>query len=386
MFKRWVSIKKTKSVLLIGPRRSGKTTLLKNEFPDFFYTTLDDLDNLEWAKRDAKGFVSSLGNKAVIDEIQRVPHLTIAVKYAIDNTNAIFMMSGSSSIGLLDSTADSLAGRINIQYLPTACWGEDSGDPTHRIFKDKLNPIQVREAQRLLPSAIKYGQFPEVLNQSIDKLKEELLRNYRDTYFTRDLMQLSNIENTDALLSILHNLVRSIGTPLEVSNFAREAAISFVTARKYLNTLQQSNLTFKLTGFQYGPAKRFIKAAKVYYSDCGIINSLNIPLGEGYLLESFVISELEKRRKLGFIKSDRLYYYKTTSGREIDLIFEADNYIHAVEIKASQKPGPGDLRNLKEFARDIKRPIKLYLFYPGVEYKTIDNVRLTPIAALYRGV
>ena len=83
-----------------------------------------------------------------------------------------------------------------------------------------------------------YGQFPEVLVQKSEKYKHVVLVNYKNTYFTRDLMQLSNIENLDGLLSIFQHLVRSIGSHLEVSNFAREAGISFPTTKKYLNALQ----------------------------------------------------------------------------------------------------------------------------------------------------
>ena len=105
---------------MVGPRRSGKTTLLRNRFPDWPYATLDDLDHLDWAKRDPKGFVTHLGPRAVIDEIQRVPELTVAVKYAVDNQDARFLMTGSSTLGLLDSAADTLAGRMDLLSLPTA--------------------------------------------------------------------------------------------------------------------------------------------------------------------------------------------------------------------------------------------------------------------------
>ena len=146
MFKRWLKIPPNKSCLIIGPRRSGKTTLLKHRYPDFQYATLDDLDHLEWAKRDPKGFIGSLGSKAIIDEIQRLPLLTIAVKYAIDNENARFLMTGSSTLGLLDAAADTLAGRIEIIALPTACWGEDEGEPIHSILKERIVFPSIREA------------------------------------------------------------------------------------------------------------------------------------------------------------------------------------------------------------------------------------------------
>lgn len=386
MFKRWLELNTKKSCLIIGPRRSGKTTLLKSRFPEYKYITMDDLDYLKWAKTDPKGLITSLGTKAIIDEIQRQPQLTIAVKYAIDNQNAHFIMTGSSSIGLLDTTADTLAGRIQIYSLPTACFGENIGLPTHKIFNEKMNPVQLQEGQRLLNDAMFFGQFPEILNQQSKKDKKELLSIYRDTYFIRDLMQLTNMENMDGLLAIFYHLARSIGSHLEISNFAREANLSFPTTKKYLNNMAQSQLTFRLYGYQYAPAKRFIKASKTYFADNGILNSLKIPLNEGQLLENFIIAEFEKRRKLGYLKCDRLYYHKSAAGKEIDLIFEINNTVYAVEIKVTPHPSNRDISNLQSFARNMKKSVKPFLIYTGLDYHTINGVEVIPAAAFYRGI
>jgi predicted AAA+ superfamily ATPase len=385
MFERWLEIPSRRSCLIVGSRRSGKTTLLKHRYPDWPYATLDDLDYLDWAKRDPKGLISHLGNKAIIDEIQRLPMLTMAVKYAMDNERARFVMTGSSTLGLLDAAADSLAGRIDIISLPTACWGEELGGPTHSILVNQASPPHIKEANRRLSGAMTYGQFPEVLMQEKNGDKHEVLVNYRNTYFTRDLMQLSNIENLDGLLAVLQHLTRSLGSHLEVSNFAREAGISHPTTKKYLNALQQAQLTFKLYGYQFGPAKRYIKAAKTYFADNGIILSLNAGVSAGQLLENFVLAEFEKRRKLGMIKSDQFYYYKSTGGNEIDLVFEADNTVYAIEIKSTRRPAPRDLHNLGQFSDRLNRPVRRYLVYLGEEYRTIDNIQLLPAAALFRG-
>ena len=385
MFERWLEIPSRRSCLIVGSRRSGKTTLLKHRYPDWPYATLDDLDYLDWAKRDPKGLISHLGNKAIIDEIQRLPMLTVAVKYAMDNERARFVMTGSSTLGLLDAAADSLAGRIDIISLPTACWGEELGGPTHSILVNQASPPHIKEANRRLSGAMTYGQFPEVLMQEKNGDKHEVLVNYRNTYFTRDLMQLSNIENLDGLLAVLQHLTRSLGSHLEVSNFAWEAGISHPTTKKYLNALQQAQLTFKLYGYQFGPAKRYIKAAKTYFADNGIILSLNAGVSAGQLLENFVLAEFEKRRKLGMIKSDQFYYYKSTGGNEIDLVFEADNTVYAIEIKSTRRPAPRDLHNLGRFSDRLNRPVRRYLVYLGEEYRTIDNIQLLPAAALFRG-
>lgn len=385
MFDRWIEINKKKSGLIIGPRRSGKTTLLKMQFPEYNYITLDNLDYLSWVERDAKGLLDHLGPRAIIDEIQRKPELTIAVKFAIDNQDAHILMTGSSSIGLLSTMTDTLAGRIQIYSLPTACWGESIGPPSHKIFVVNTNYIIFKQGQRSLSDSLNYGLFPEILMQNSEEDKQDLLLNYRDTYFIRDLMQLSNMENMEGLLAIFYHLARSIGSHLEVSNFAREAGLSYPTTKKYLNNLHYSQLTFRLYGYQFGPAKRFIKAAKTYFSDNGILTCLNIPLNEGQLLENFVISEFEKRRKLGFIKCDRLYYYKSAAGREIDLIFENEDDIYAIEIKNSRRPSSRDVINLQEFSKGVKKTVKMYLFYPGDEYFSINDVKIVPVAGLFGG-
>lgn len=386
MFKRWLKISNQKSSLIIGPRRSGKTTLLKTSFPNYKYITLDDLDYLSWAERDAKGLIGSLGKQAIIDEIQRYPKLTIAAKFAIDNENAHFLMTGSSSIGLLDSTADTLAGRIELYSLPTACFGENNGIPDHDVLDAQLNPAQIQQRQRFLNEALTYGQFPEVLIQDDTNDKHNLLINYRDAFFVRDLLQLSNIENREGLLAILHHIARSLGSHLEISNFARESGLSHPTTKKYLNVLNQAQLTFQLYGYQYGPAKRYIKSVKKYFADNGILHSLNIPLNEGQILENFVISEFEKRRKLGYLKCDRMYYYKSAAGRGINLLFEKDGSLIAIEIKNTKHPTERDLNNLVEFRKQMKKQVDCYLLYPGLEYLSIKDIRIIPIASLYKGV
>lgn len=384
MFKRWLEIDTTKSALIIGPRRSGKTTYLKNRFPDYKYATLDDFDYYDWANKDPKGFVQSLGKTCIIDEIQRVPKLTVAVKYAIDNEGAHIVMTGSSSIGLMDSSADTLAGRINIYDMTTACWGESSSSPAHSIFSGKPDEITLKNGIRSFDETLTFGLFPEVVTTNGAEKKKELLVNYKNTYFTKDILQMSNIENLEGLHAIFLNVCRSIGSHLEASNFARESALSVPTAKKYLNTLYQSGLAFKLYGYQYGPAKRYIKAAKTYFADNGIIESFNSRVSMGQLVENFVISELEKRRKLGFIKCEQLYYYKSAAGKEIDVVFESENTIYAIEIKSVKAPSLKDISNLSEFIK-YHENAKGYLFYLGEEFLEMDSVKIIPAYSLYCG-
>jgi len=383
VFKRWLELKSGRSALIIGPRRCGKTTFLKNRFSEFKYATLDDFDFYDWAQKDPKGMVADLSRQFIIDEIQRVPKLTVAVKYAVDNENALAIMTGSSSIGLLGSAADTLAGRINLDSLPTACWGEKDGPPQHDVFTETASLKTLKQGSRELESAMLYGMFPEVLMAASATEKEEILKNYRNTYFLRDILQMANLENQEGLYAIFQNLCRSLGSHLEVSNFAREAALSMPTAKKYLNTLQMSQLTFKLYGWQFGPAKRYIRAAKTYFTDNGIIQAFAAKVSQGQLLENFVISELEKRRKLGFINADQFYYYKTPAGKEIDLVFAAGGVVYAVEIKAAKAPSVKDIGSVRDFVQSSEQPARGFIFYLGENYDEIDGIRLVPVTALF---
>lgn len=382
MFQRWLK-KPVKSTLLLGPRRAGKSTYLKNAFPDFTYLTLDDLDLLDLAEKDPKALLQKA--KVIIDEIQRVPRLTIAVKFAIDEQHATVMMSGSSRIGLLDVSADSLAGRIDILNLPPACWGEEFGPPTHSLFEDQADVLQLKEANRRLESFLQYGGFPEVVVAPTESDKAVILNNYRNTYFTRDLSLLSNLENVSGLRAILNHYVLSIGSITQVENFRQESGLSHITAKKYLQSIYASDLGFFLVGYHYGPAKRHIKGTKSYTCDTGMISALGVQCSRGQIVENFVISEIEKRRKLRFYQTDQLYFYKSTSGFEIDLIIQEGQNLKAIEIKATSRPTKKDARNLIEFVSQDEGHRKGFLFYLGQEYHELEGIRFIPVAAIFRG-
>jgi uncharacterized protein len=383
MFKRWLK-KPAANALLLGPRRVGKSTFLKKNFPDFKYLTLDDLDILALAEKDPKALFED-ATQIIVDEIQRVPRLTIAAKFAMDEQKATILMSGSSRIGLLDASADSLAGRIDILELPPACWGEDLGPPTHSIFNDEAPPLQIKEAGRKLDLFLKYGGFPEVLSTHDEEEKNNILQNYRNTYFTRDLSLLSNIQDITGLRAILHHYALSLGSITQVENFRQDAGLSNITAKKYLNSIYQSSLGFTLIGYQYGPSKRHIKGTKSYYCDTGMITALGVQCSRGQIVENFVISEIEKRRKLGFYKTDQLYFYKNTSGFEIDVVIIEKDKVKVIEIKSTSRPAKKDIKRLKDFVGMDKKNRAGYLFYLGEDYQIIEGILCIPIAALYRG-
>jgi len=227
-------------------------------------------------------------------------------------------------------------------------------------------------------------QALEVITSNTNEQRRAVLRNYRDTYFTKDLLLLSNIENADALMAILAYLAVALGSHVDGSNVARESGLSYPTARKYLNVLIAARLVFKLYGYHYGPAKRFTRAAKYYFSDIGILEALGVAVSEGQRLEAFVVSELEKRRRLGGFDCASLGYYKSAGGAEIDIIIDEPNRVTAVEIKASRNPSYADTRHLRTFIQNPSdaRQRRAVLIFLGEQQGTDHGVELLPVAHL----
>lgn len=382
MFKRWISLPMNKSLFLLGPRRAGKSTLLKAQYTQHKYVTLDDLDDLDWARKDPKGFVSNLGKEFIIDEAQRAPELAIACKWAIDQKGAHAVLTGSTGINLFQSTTETLAGRIEIRQLPPSCFGEQAGE--RLVFREDLKYEVSKEAQRSLESFMRYGGFPEVCEQSTDEAKEQLLKNYKNTYFTKDLADLSSLENLEGLRALYQALIRGLGSRYEVSSLSKECGLSVPTTKKYLNSLLQSGLAFKLYGYHLAAAKKYISAAKTYFCDNGILTSLSHEYSQGQLVENFVVSEIEKRRKLGFFDCEELYYFESAGGREIDLILDEPKRVTVIEVKASRHISDRDLRNLLDFKLKTRKTVRKIIYYMGSEVTKEAGIELLPIWTLWR--
>lgn len=381
MFQRWFSTPKQKSLLLMGPRRAGKSTILKTLYPSYKYVTLDDLDELKQAKDDPKSFVQKLGKRFIIDEAQRAPIIAIAIKNRIDqDSNVHAILTGSTGLHLLDSSSDTLAGRIQVYHFPTCCWGEEKGSPV-TIHNSEVT----LEAQRDFKQAMHYGGFPELLNYDLTEQKDEILNVYKNTYFTRDLAELSSIENVEGLKALYQAIIKGLCSRYETSSLVNETGLSTPTVKKYLNAFIQSGLMFKLYGYHLGASKRYISSAKTYFADNGIITALSDEFSTGQLFENFVISEIEKRRKLGFYRSDELFYFESTGGREVDLIIEEKDKVLCVEIKSASSVSDREIRRLREFEiKNHKKELKKFFVYQGKEKFKKDGIEFIPITTFYR--
>ncbi|OFZ66180.1 MAG: hypothetical protein A2328_11260, partial [Bdellovibrionales bacterium RIFOXYB2_FULL_36_6] len=372
--------------ILQGPRRAGKSTLLQAKFPDYKYVTLDDLDDLALAKKDPKMFIEKLGTHFIIDEAQRIPELSLPIKKLIDQnkqnkTHAI--LTGSTGIRLKEQLYDTLAGRIEFLRLPTCCFGENFGLPTHKIDQPLDHDLEV-QAKREFQSFFTFGGFPEVLNNLPEEEKEKILKLYKNSYFTRDLASLLNLDNVEGIKAMFGALIKGLGSRYEMSSLSKETGLSIPTAKKYFNSLLLSGLSFKLYGYHLGPAKRYIAKSKNYFLDQGILFALSDEFSKGQAFENFIVSEIEKRRQLGFINADELYYYESAGGSEIDIVIEEKQSLTLIEIKSSKKLSLKELKNIKTYNLKTNKKIKKMVFYLGDDFYWEENILIIPAWNFFR--
>ncbi|PWU12392.1 MAG: hypothetical protein C5B49_16435 [Bdellovibrio sp.] len=158
--------------------------------------------------------------------------------------------------------------------------------------------------------------------------------------------------------------------------------MSYPTAQKYVNVLESSRLVFRLPGYQFGAVKRQIKSNKYYFSDVSIASSLGVDLSAGQRLELFVISELEKRRKLGRFKCDGFHFFESEKGSEIDVVIDEGRQVTLIEIKNTERPSSKDMRTLKSFELKKRARLRRILITHANSFFDSEGVEHWPVTSL----
>lgn len=351
-------------VVLTGARQTGKSTLLQQESPfsTWHYLNLDDLDVLAMAERRPEELFA-LSDHLVMDEVQRVPGLLIAVKRAVDeNRNKRFILSGSANILLMKKVSESLAGRaLYFNLLPFSLGEETEGRPPQWIssLPEKGPPAKIPSSGPLPEAWLFRGFIPPVTFLSKEDEISAWWNGYIRTYLERDLRDLSQISNLPDFRKIMELLALRCGQILNQSEVARDAGLSHPTAGRYINLLEVSGLLVKLRPYTKNLSKRIVKSPKVYFIDPGLVCALagfkrTRQISEairGALFESFVFLNL-----LAFASAvgGQLYYFRTQGGREkeVDFILEINGKVIAIEAKYSSRVGFRDADNMF-FLKDL---------------------------------
>ncbi|MBI5661312.1 MULTISPECIES: ATP-binding protein [Ignavibacterium] len=356
-------------ISLTGPRQSGKTTLLKEFFPDYKYFNLERLDLRELILSDPLGFLRSSGEKIILDEVQNIPELFSYIQVVSDErgTNGQYILSGSQSFLLNEKISQSLAGRVSVNHLLPF----DLTELPKNLKKDYLQLIHT-------------GFYPRIYHSKINPI--DFYPSYLQTYIERDIRTLRAVENLNTFTRFLSLCAGRTGQILNLTSLANDTGVSVNTVKSWLSLLETSYIIFLLKPYHNNFNKRIIKAPKLYFYDTGIVCSLLRINDEealrnyylyGALFENFVIAEIAKQ----FYHSGRqplMYYYKESNGKEIDCIIEqSSNKIIALEIKGGESFTKDYIKNFSGLF-DEKLPIQIikYLIFPGAKKTMINDITL----------
>lgn len=345
-------------VAIIGPRQSGKTTLVKNLFPDFTYVNLEEPDTRQYAQQDPRDFLSDKTNGLIIDEAQKVPELFSYIQTISDSSkkNGQFILTGSQNFLLLEKITQTLAGRVAIlTLLPFALSELNPQSDTEPFSKYLFN-----------------GFYPPIYDRNLSPL--DWFPNYISTYIERDVRQIKNISDLSAFNTFVKLCAGRIGQLLNISSLANETGISINTAKSWLSILESSFIIFKLQPHFHNYNKRLVKMPKLYFYDTGLACSLlNISTEEqvsthynlGALFENMIISELLKFRfNRGLVNN--LYFWRDKLGKEIDCLIDNGNDKITVEIKAGKTLTTYFFKDLAFYNKlTTNEDIRAFLIYGG---------------------
>lgn len=313
-------------VAVTGPRQSGKTTLVKQAFPNRPYVSMEDLDTRERVLSDPRGFLKSYPQGIIIDEVQRVPQLLSYVQTQVD-TDAIaghFILTGSQNLLLTDSINQSLAGRA--AYLDLL--------PMSYVETQQL------DASRSLDEVLLRGAYPKVLSSSVRP--NEWFEAYVRSYIERDVRTMSQIADLNVFQRFLRMMAARTGQLLNLNALSVDLGVAQTTAKAWLSILEASYITFRLPPYHTNFGKRLVKTPKLYFHDVGLAAwllgiqdeaSLNVHPMRGALFENFIVLQYLKFCK-NTGRNDGLYFWRDNVGNEVDFLIERAGVLSAIEIKS----------------------------------------------------
>ena len=352
------------AVVLTGPRRAGKTFMLRNVLRDAAYVQLEDPDTLVSVKADPRGFLDGLSLPVIIDEIQQVPELFNYVRSRIDaepEMKGRWILTGSQEAILMRGVGESMAGRAGIL---------------------RLSPFSQMESEKVTPFT---GGYPEAL--AAGKNASLWYSSYIQTYLERDVRSIIAVRNLVTFHRFLRILATRHGQMLNKTDMAAPLGISVPTLTEWLNVLEMSGIIVRVPPYYRNAGKRLVKTPKVYFSDSGLLCHLlgirsaaelaRSPFA-GAVFEGFVVSEIIKAQQSAGNEGE-VYYFRDEQGLEVDVILSPrEGCAVLAECKLSATATPEMTVPMRRLAASLGREvdeIKMHLIHNPTR-----SARISPTA------
>jgi predicted AAA+ superfamily ATPase len=373
------SLRTTRVVNLVGPRQTGKTTMVRDMVAASRFLDLDDESLLGSLAMDPFGQLSTLLGEAsesrlpiVIDEVQRLPQITLALKRIVDRDRrpGQFVLTGSSDIFTTPKALDTLAGRVSTLTLRPLSAAEimragpcgllDAvGDDPELIAKELPAPVSFRRSDAI--DLLVRGGFPEIRSLP-DRDRMARYESYVGSIVERDVAPVAEVRRPDTLRRLINQLAHRTAEELNVSSLCSALGARKETVTTYLDVLSRLGIVHRLGAWTASGARKEVRSPKLHFMDTGCATALRgedsasfgfgaDPVALGHVLESFVFCELEK--SLPFLNRRWELYHWRFAPREIDIVAQAPGRILALfEMKASSTVTADDFRHVEWFLKD----------------------------------
>lgn len=394
-----VALTDTPVVLLIGPRRVGKTTLVKKVCDrERRYLTLDDQAVSSFATADPVGFIRGLDH-AVIDEVQRAPDLLLAIKRAVDEDYrpGRFLLTGSANVMTLPKVADSLAGRMEILRLFPLARAEIEGRTP--LFLDQIFAGDISAPHSVvlgddLVELVLAGGFPEALERTSSRRRRAWDLGYLESVLTRDLRDIADVERLTELPRFVRFLAEHSAQLVNFTDFGSSIGVTYKTAQRYVGLLEQIFLVSTLRPWHTNALKRLVKSPKLHFIDTGLLSAArglgvddirNDRTKLGGILENYVYAEI-LRLLTAWDDPPECFHFRDVRKNEVDLVLERrDGSVIGIEVKAGATVSSSDFSGLEKLASAASDHFAFgAVLYDGDEVLPFgENFAAVPVSCLW---
>jgi len=361
-------LRSRKSSLLLGPRQTGKSTLIRSLKPDLTINLADESVYLAFASNPREIYerlhVQSY-RTVFIDEIQRLPSLLNTLQAILDEgqfTGRCYL-TGSSARKLRRGHANLLPGRIHTY---------------------NLGPLVASELAYRLDAkrALSLGTLPGIWTATDRSEAEKTLRSYAATYLKEEIQAEALTRNVEGFSRFLLVVASEAGKFLDLSKLSAQASLPRQSAVRYLEILEDTLILRRCEAFRTSLRRQLLHSPRWFFFDTGVLNGLlgNFVVSAdriGMLFEHLVFNQLVDSAQSND-RTIRVSSYRTPHGAEVDFVVEMDNRLLAIEVKASASVGRPDLRGFQSFAEYVGKQHQRFLVYLGTAKRIIEGVRVLP--------